>query len=59
MVLESEGIDFILGIDRLRKDKGLTNCATKAIKPTTKDRKRLEYVVETITIYWQRSNQPH
>jgi hypothetical protein len=39
IVHESKGIDFILGIDWLSKDKGLTNCATKAIKLTTDDRK--------------------
>jgi hypothetical protein len=52
MVLESKRIDVILGIDWLSKDKGLTNCAIKAIKLTTDDGKRLEYVVESITSYW-------
>jgi hypothetical protein len=42
MVLETKCIDFILGIDWLSKDKGLTNCATKAIKLTTDHRKRLQ-----------------
>jgi hypothetical protein len=51
-VLESKRIDVILGIDWLSKDKGLTNCAIKAIKLTTDDGKRLEYVVESITSYW-------
>jgi hypothetical protein len=40
--LESKGIDFILGIDWLIKDKGLTNCAAKAVKLTSDDGKRME-----------------
>jgi hypothetical protein len=42
MALESKGIDFLLGVDWLSKDKGHTNCAAKAIRLTTDDGKILE-----------------
>jgi hypothetical protein len=57
-VLEYKGIDSILGIDWSRKDKGLTNCATKAIKLSTDNRNKLEYVVQSITSYGQRNKRP-
>jgi hypothetical protein len=48
IVLESRGIDVILGMDRLSKHKVLINCAKKSIKLTTPDGKELEYVTEPV-----------
>jgi hypothetical protein len=40
-VLESKGIDFILGMDWLSKHKVLIDCAKKSVKLTTLDGKEL------------------
>jgi hypothetical protein len=42
--LESKGIDVILGMDWLSKDKVLINCAKKSVKLTTPDGKDLQFV---------------
>jgi hypothetical protein len=42
MVLESKGIDVIVGMDWLSKDKVLIDCAEKSIKLTTPDGNKLE-----------------
>jgi hypothetical protein len=42
IVLESKGIDVILGIDWLSKHKVLINCAKKPVKLTTPDGKEME-----------------
>jgi hypothetical protein len=47
-VLESRGIDVILGMDWLCKHKVLIDCDKKSIKLTTLDGKELEYVAEPI-----------
>jgi hypothetical protein len=48
IVLESKGIDVILGMDLLGKHKVLIDCAKKSIKLTTPDGKELEYVTEPV-----------
>jgi hypothetical protein len=48
IVLESKGIDVILGMDWLSKHKVLINCAKKSIKLTTPDGKELEFVAESV-----------
>jgi hypothetical protein len=48
IVLESKGIDVILGMDWLRKNKVLIDSAKKSIKLTTMDGKELEYVTELV-----------
>jgi hypothetical protein len=48
MVLESKGIDVIVGMDWLSKDKVLIDCAEKSIKLTTPDGNKLEYVAELV-----------
>jgi hypothetical protein len=48
IVLESEGIDVILGIDWLGKHKVLIDCTKKSIKLTTLDGKELEFVAEPV-----------
>jgi hypothetical protein len=46
IVLDSKGIDVILGMDWLSKHNVLIDCAKKSIKLTTLDGKELEYVAE-------------
>jgi hypothetical protein len=48
IVLESKGIDVILGMDWLSKHKVLIYYAKKSIKLTTSDGKELEYVAKPI-----------
>jgi hypothetical protein len=48
IVLESNGIDIILGMDWLSKHKVLIDCTKKSIKLTTPDGKELEFVVESV-----------
>jgi hypothetical protein len=48
IVLESKGIDIILGMDWLGKHKVLIDCAKKSATLTTPDGKELEYVIEPI-----------
>jgi hypothetical protein len=48
IILESKGIDLILGMDWLSKDIVLINCAKKSVKLTTPDRKELEFVAEPV-----------
>jgi hypothetical protein len=48
IVLESKGIDVILGMDWLSKYKLLINYAKKSIKLTTLDEKELEFIAELV-----------
>jgi hypothetical protein len=48
LVLESKGIDVILGIDWLSKHKVFIDCAKKPVKLTTPDGKELEFVTEPV-----------
>jgi hypothetical protein len=48
IVLESKGINVILGMDWLSKHKVLINCAEKYVKMTTPDGKGLEFVVKLV-----------
>jgi hypothetical protein len=48
IVLESKGIDVILGMDWLSKHKVLINCAKKSVKWTSPDGKELEFVTELV-----------
>jgi hypothetical protein len=48
IVLESNGIDVILGIDWLSKHKVLINCVKKSIKLTTPEGNKMEFVAESI-----------
>jgi hypothetical protein len=49
-VLESKGIDVILGMDWLSKHKVLIDCAKKSIKLTTLEVKEMEFVAEPMVI---------
>jgi hypothetical protein len=48
IVLESKGIDVILGMDWLSKHKVLIDYAKKSIKLTTPDGKELEFITEPV-----------
>jgi hypothetical protein len=48
IVLESKGIDVILGMDWLSKHKVLIDCAKKSVKVTTPDGNELEFVVKPV-----------
>jgi hypothetical protein len=46
IILESKGIDVILGVDLLSKHKVLINYAKRSVKLTTLDGKELEFIAE-------------
>jgi hypothetical protein len=48
IVLESKGIDVILGMDWLSKYKVLIDCAKKSFKLTTLEGKEMEFVAEPV-----------
>jgi hypothetical protein len=48
IVLKSNGIDLILGMNWLSKHKVLIDCAIKSVKLTTLDGKELEFVTEPV-----------
>jgi hypothetical protein len=48
IILESEGIDVILGMDWLSKHKVLIDWAKKSVKLTTPEGKEMEFVVELV-----------
>jgi hypothetical protein len=48
IVLESKGIDVILGMDWLGKHKVLIDCAKKSVKLTTPGGKELEFIAEPV-----------
>jgi hypothetical protein len=48
IVLESKGIDVILGMDWLGKYKVLIDCTKKSIKFTTPDGKELEFIADPV-----------
>jgi hypothetical protein len=48
IVLESKGIDVMIGMDWLSKHKVLIDCAKKSIKLTTPDGKEMEFTTELV-----------
>jgi hypothetical protein len=48
IVLESKGIDVILEMDWLSKNKVLIDCAKKSVKLTTPEGKEMEFVAEPV-----------
>jgi hypothetical protein len=48
IVLESKGIDVILGMDWLSRQKVLIDCTKKSVKLTTPEGKELEFVAEPV-----------
>jgi hypothetical protein len=57
IVLESKGIDVILGTDWLSKHNGLIDYAKKAVKLTPRSGKELEYVAENLVTDKATSNR--
>jgi hypothetical protein len=57
IVLESKGIDVILGMDWLSKHNGLLDCAKKAVRLTPSSGKELEYVAENLIMDKAASNR--
>jgi hypothetical protein len=57
IVLESKGIDVILGMDWLSKHKGMINYAKKAVRLTTSSGKEIEYVAENLVMDKAASNR--
>jgi hypothetical protein len=57
IVLESKGIDVILGMDWLSKHNGLIDCAKKAVRLTPRSGKELEYVAENLVTDKAASNR--
>jgi hypothetical protein len=57
IVLESKGIDVILGMDWLSKHNGLIDCAKKAVRLTPRSGKELEYVAENLVMNKAASNK--
>jgi hypothetical protein len=47
-VVESKGIDVILGMDWLSKYKVLIDCAKKSVKMTTPEGKEMEFITESV-----------
>jgi hypothetical protein len=48
IVLESKGIDIILGMDWLSKHKARISCAMKSVKLTNPEGKEMEFVTEPV-----------
>jgi hypothetical protein len=57
IVLESKGIDVILGMDWLGKHNVLIDCAKKVVRLTPSSGKELEYVVENLVTDKAASNK--
>jgi hypothetical protein len=57
IVLESKGIDVILGMDWLSKHNGMIDCAKKAVRLTPSSGKELEYVAENLVMDKAASNR--
>jgi hypothetical protein len=57
IILDSKGIDVIVGMDWLSKHKTLIDYSKKSVKHTTQDGKELEYVTEPIVTAKGASNR--
>jgi hypothetical protein len=57
IVLHSKGIDEILGMDRMSKQKALIDCAKKLVKLTTEDGQGIEYIAEPLITHKGATNQ--
>jgi hypothetical protein len=57
IVLESKGIDMILGMEWLSKHNGLIDCAKKAVRLTPSSGKELEYIAESLVTDKAASNR--
>jgi hypothetical protein len=57
IILDSKGLDVILGMDWLSKHKSLIDYAKKYVKLTTKDGKELEHVTESLVTGKEATNR--
>jgi hypothetical protein len=57
IVIDSKGIDVILRIDWMSKQKAIMDCAKKAVKLTTGDGQEIEYIVEPLITHQGATNQ--
>jgi hypothetical protein len=57
IVLDSKGIDVILGMDWMSKQKALIDCAKKSVKLTTEDGQEIEYIAEPLITHKGATNQ--
>jgi hypothetical protein len=57
IVLNSKGIDVILGMDWMSKQKTLIDCVRKSVKLTIEDGQELEYVAEPLITHKDTTNQ--
>jgi hypothetical protein len=57
IVLDSNGIDVILGLDWMSKQKALIDCARKSVKLTIEDGQEMEYVAELLITHKGATNQ--
>jgi hypothetical protein len=57
IVLDSKGIDVILGMDWMSKQEALIDCAKKSVKLTTKDGQEMEYIAEPLITHKSATNQ--
>jgi hypothetical protein len=57
IVLDSKGIDVILGMDVMSKQNALIDCAKKSVKLTTEDGQEIEYIAEPLITHKGTTNQ--
>jgi hypothetical protein len=57
IVLDSKGIDVILGMDWMSKKKALIDGARKSVKLTIEDGQEIEYVAESLISHQGAMNQ--
>jgi hypothetical protein len=57
IVLDSKGIDVILGMDWMSKQKALIDCAKKSLKLTMEDGQEIEYMAESLITHKGATNQ--
>jgi hypothetical protein len=57
IVIDSKGIDVILEMDWMSKQKALIDCAKKTVKLTTEDGQEIEYIAEPLITQQGATNQ--
>jgi hypothetical protein len=57
IVIDSKGIDVILGMDWMSKQKALIDCAKKAVKLTTEDGQEIEHIAKLLITHQGATNQ--
>jgi hypothetical protein len=57
IVLDSKGIDVILGMDWMIKQKALIDCSKKSVKLTMEDGQEIEYIAEPLITHKGATNK--